>query len=163
MAYPASLIAYYFVKKGIEEGNPISQMKLQKMVYFAHGTHLALHDQPLIKERIQAWKYGPVIPDIYYTFRFYGGDPITDTDMVSDSSEKAHELSVFDNDALETLQFTWDSLKNISAGKLSGWTHLPGSPWEKHYIPDESDLIIPDEDIASYFKQIMKTNGNAQA
>ena len=82
MAYPASLIAQLFVKKGIEEGNPITQMKLQKVVYFAHGLYLGSQRKPLIKESFQAWKFGPVVPDIYHTYKLYGSAPITDTDWI---------------------------------------------------------------------------------
>jgi uncharacterized phage-associated protein len=67
MAYPASLIAQLFVNRAIKEGNPITQMKLQKMVYVAHGLYLASHNEPLIKENFQAWRFGPVVPDIYHT------------------------------------------------------------------------------------------------
>ncbi|MGN6477898.1 MAG: Panacea domain-containing protein, partial [Flavipsychrobacter sp.] len=63
--YPASVIAYAFVIKGIEEGNPVTQMKLQKLVYFANGIYLAQGYGPLIKESFQSWEYGPVVPEIY--------------------------------------------------------------------------------------------------
>lgn len=61
-SYSAKDIAMAFVKKAIESGKPVTQMQLQKMVYFAHGLHLAnTKGEPLVKEEFQAWRYGPVI------------------------------------------------------------------------------------------------------
>ena len=52
MAYSASLIADALVKRGIKEGRPVTQMKLQKMVYFAHGYHLAKYGDAQIQEEV---------------------------------------------------------------------------------------------------------------
>ena len=49
--------------------NDISPMKLQKLVYYAHAWHLAFLGQPLIREEVQAWKFGPVIPDVYFNIQ----------------------------------------------------------------------------------------------
>lgn len=54
MAYAAALISFAFVKRGIMEGKPVTQMKVQKMVYFAHGYHLAKYGTPLITEGFEA-------------------------------------------------------------------------------------------------------------
>ena len=81
MAYPASFIANGFLTRAIQEGNLITQMKLQKILYFAQGLHLATYGTPLIQENFQAWKFGPVIPEIYQIYKFYGSEPITDTTL----------------------------------------------------------------------------------
>ncbi|MEO5891780.1 MAG: type II toxin-antitoxin system antitoxin SocA domain-containing protein [Ferruginibacter sp.] len=152
--YPASLIAYYFVKKGIDEKTPVTQMKLQKMVYFAQGIHLIIHKQPLVTENFQAWKYGPVIPGIYNTYKFYGSEPIDDTDWAITMEENT-DLSSLDTDAMETLDYTWDTLKNTNAVKLSNWTHNPDSPWAKSYVPGVNDINIPNEKISEYFERFL--------
>ena len=53
-------------------------MKMQKLVYLAHGWHLAIHDRPLISENFEAWPYGPVEEDLYHIFKPYRDAPITD-------------------------------------------------------------------------------------
>ena len=63
------LIASKFIQLGIDQGRPITPMKLQKMLYLAHGIHLAAYDRPLLKEPIEAWSYGPIIPDVYQNFK----------------------------------------------------------------------------------------------
>lgn len=158
--YSASKIAFEFVKKGIEQGVPVTQMKLQKMVYFAHGIHLALYDKPLIKESFQAWKYGPVVPALYQAYKFYGSNPITDTDLI----ELLYDIDKeqLDNDSQESINNTWDTLKDINASQLSNWTHNTGSPWETNYVNGSSDINIPNEEIKEYFKKFMNVD-TAQA
>jgi uncharacterized phage-associated protein len=155
MPYPASLIAYAFVKKGIECGCPVTQMKLQKLVYFAHGLHLAADDGPLINEVFQAWKFGPVVPSIYHDYKFYGSSPITDPDLYfvfGDAPSADKQLDTLNSSATKSIDATWDGLKDASAVQLSNWTHKDGGPWKRYYQPGISDVTIPNEDIKDYFK-----------
>src|SRR5215510_7158653 len=62
----------------LDLGQPLTPMKLQKLVYFAHGWSLALTGVPLIKDAVEAWRYGPVIPALYHEFKHNGARPITD-------------------------------------------------------------------------------------
>ncbi|MEO8085242.1 MAG: type II toxin-antitoxin system antitoxin SocA domain-containing protein [Bacteroidota bacterium] len=148
--YSAVQIAVAFVNKGIAEGNYVTQMKLQKLVYFAHGYHLATNNQPLIREEIQAWEFGPVIPSIYHAFKLYGSDVIADLKYASVSpSDLSIRLSA---SALETINYTWKALSGVSAAKLSAWTHQNGSPWQNVYNPGVRDIRIDQEEIQKYFK-----------
>jgi uncharacterized phage-associated protein len=61
MPYPAAAIANEFIKVAKRNGVLLTPMKLQKLVYFAHGWYLALLGKPLINEPVEAWKFGPVI------------------------------------------------------------------------------------------------------
>ena len=54
------------------EGELMSNMKLQKMLYYQQGFHLAYFDEPLFDEEIEAWMYGPVVPCVYDAFHGYG-------------------------------------------------------------------------------------------
>jgi len=155
MAYTASLIAYAFVEKGIESGNFVTQMKLQKLVFFAHGLHLAKYDKPLIKEKFQAWKFGPVVPSIYRDYKFYGSSPIADTNYLfafGDTDMRELWLKEIDRKAKESIDTTWEGLKDTSAVQLSNWTHKEGSPWAQNYVQGINDIVIPDEQIKEYFK-----------
>src|SRR5436190_8185336 len=63
-------VANRFVELANESGaTQFSLMKLLKLVYFAHGWHLALTKRPIIDERLEAWKFGPVAPDVYHSFK----------------------------------------------------------------------------------------------
>ncbi|WP_207513153.1 Panacea domain-containing protein [Longitalea luteola] len=154
MAYPASLIAFAFVKKGIDEGKFVTQMKLQKLVYFAQGYHLAKYHEPLINETFQAWMYGPVIPEIYQDFKLYGSRPITDTAEVTPSASYKPPFRL-DDRALESINYTWGVLKDFSAMSLSHWTHQPNGPWSKVYNPDAKSTPIHNDEIQHYFEKLL--------
>lgn len=153
--YPASIIAYAFVKKGIDEKRPVTQMKLQKLLYFAHGLHLAAYKKELIEEPIYAWKFGPVVSEIYHQYKLYGSNPISDFNCVLGASYSDNMLSVLNNEATTVINETWELLKGYDAIKLSNWTHLKGSPWERYFKPGINDVEIPKEAMEEYFKQYL--------
>ena len=129
--YSSLVIAYSFVKKGIEDCNPVTQMKLQKLVYFAQGFNLALDRGALIKERFQAWEYGPVVPEIYAQYKIYGSNPIVDTSLLflfSYSAKKEIESTTLNFMAEDTISVTWDALKDLDAITLSTWAHKEDLP-----------------------------------
>jgi uncharacterized phage-associated protein len=69
-------IAEYFIWLANETGCFISNLKLQKLVYYAQAWHLAIRDEPLFQEDFQAWIHGPVIPDLYHRYKQFGWRPI---------------------------------------------------------------------------------------
>lgn len=151
--YPASQIAFAFVARGIEDGNPLTQMKLQKVVYFAQGLYLVLREgDTLIREDFQAWKYGPVVPVIYHDYKLYGSSPIGDTDWLSRTPNE-EEMAAMEYHAKDIIKYTWEMLRDVSGTQLSNWTHKADSPWAKHYKPGVPDIIIPKEDIRAYFQR----------
>ena len=74
MSYQAIDIANKLLTraKREENGELMSNLKLQKMLYYEQGFHLAYFDTPLFKDEIEAWMYGPVIPAVYEHFRSSG-------------------------------------------------------------------------------------------
>ena len=146
----ALLIADFFIRKGIESRNPVNPMKLQKLIYFAHGFHLALYNNtPLIKEEICAWKYGPVIASVYEQYKHYGNRPI--------DSIKFRKLNLEPN-LVEFLEFIWSSYSEYSAIRLSNLTHVENSPWDIALSPYEGiiprDVVISNSTINNYFKRV---------
>lgn len=154
MAYPASVIADVFVQKGINEGRFLTQMKLQKVVFFAHGYHLARYGEPLIQEKFQAWKFGPVVPSIYQDYKLYGSRPIIDTRLLTHTPD----FVTLDEMAQEAINYTWKVTKGLSAETLSNWTHQPNSPWSEVYNPNDWAIPIRDERIRHYFEGLVTTN-----
>jgi uncharacterized phage-associated protein len=153
MAYPASIIAYAFVKKGIDEGKFVTQMKLQKLVYFAQGYHLAKYHEVLVQENFQAWKFGPVVPEIYQDFKLYGSRLITNTGSFIPPTQQNY--IVLSPEATDSINYTWEVLKDYSAMALSNWTHQPDTPWSKVYDPDQKSTSIPNDEIKLYFTGLL--------
>src|SRR4051812_15500625 len=76
--YRVEEVANYFIEKGLETNNPVNPMKLQKLLYFSYGWYMAYFPyKKLFSARVQAWKYGPVIEEIYHDVKSYGNYSIT--------------------------------------------------------------------------------------
>jgi uncharacterized phage-associated protein len=163
MPFPAIAVANEFLAIAKTQGVPLTPMKLQKLVYFAHGWCLALTGQPLIRERIEAWQYGPVIPSIYHELKEVGNgnilEPATDLVMQHDGKLRfmAQTLEDFPgseerNNAKEIIARVFAKYGRYSAFQLSNATHSEGTPWRQVYKPEERRVPIPNETIRTYFQ-----------
>lgn len=142
-------IANYFIRKAAEEGVPLSPMKLIKLVYIAHGWHLAITGKPLIREPIEAWKYGPVIESLYHAFKRYGNANLPLSAEVPNAAIKD------DPDLKKLLDKVWDSYSKYTAAQLSTLTHRPGTPWKTVYDPVSFYTVISDDVIEKHYKEII--------
>lgn len=135
IVYSANDIANYFVLKGIKDRKPVTQMKVQKLVYIAHGWHLGITCQPLISSDIQAWKFGPVIEDLYHILKWYGNNSITEP--ITSSSKKLDE-NLLVKEFLDTI---WETYGKYDAMFLSDLTHQDGTPWDD--VAKKSNYRLP--------------------
>jgi uncharacterized phage-associated protein len=69
-------IANYFIWLANETGSFVSNLKLQKLVYYAQAWHLAIHETALFEEDFEAWVHGPVIPVLYQKYKQFSWQPI---------------------------------------------------------------------------------------
>ena len=74
-------ISDYIIVQSRNENMTVSNLKLQQLLYYAQGWHLALWGNKLFNERIEAWIMGPVIPAVYHKFKLYGGSIISESDL----------------------------------------------------------------------------------
>jgi uncharacterized phage-associated protein len=136
--YDARQIANWFVNRSAQDKRSLSIMSLLKLTYLAHGWHLGHRSTPLFSNKIEAWQYGPVIPDVYNAFRRQG------VNVVSQVSGSVSEISDVD---VSLLQEVYRVYGRLSAFKLSDLTHEPGGPWDiatqtgGHFAPIPNDLI----------------------
>ncbi len=151
--YSAGLIASWFVNKGIEEKNYLTQMKLQKVLYITQGIYLLEFNKSLINEPIEAWRYGPVIPIIYQIYRQWGSSPITEPSKIAlvQGRVQLYELDAFSDEVEEILNAAWELTKDIKGEILANWTHQAGSPWHISYANGENS-VIDTKEIEKYFK-----------
>lgn len=133
-------VADFFLYAAQQRGEGISAIKLQKLIYFAHGWHLALLGHPLLDENIVVKSYGPTIGSIYDKFKYFGNNSIC-----LDNFKKFY----CDKKRKELLNKVWDVYRTFSAIQLSNISHKPGSPWDQAY--KQNMTIIPDEIIKKYF------------
>ncbi|HRP36920.1 MAG TPA: DUF4065 domain-containing protein, partial [Candidatus Dojkabacteria bacterium] len=81
-------IADYFISLSNETGSLITNLKLQKLVYYADAWYLANYGDSLIQEDFQAWVHGPAIPALYGEYKHFSWQPIIREDLTSDSFVK---------------------------------------------------------------------------
>lgn len=112
-------IAKYFICLANETGSFISNLKLQKLVYYAQAWHLALHELPLFDEDFEAWVHGPVIPALYHNYKHFGWKPIQE--------EATLNLS---ESILCYLKEVADEYFACDAYELERMTHIE-SPWQR--------------------------------
>jgi uncharacterized phage-associated protein len=75
--YRALDIANYFILTGRQADRPVTNMKLQKLIYYAQGWYMALHNGlTLFEEDFKRWDFGPVCPPVYNKFKKSGAQPI---------------------------------------------------------------------------------------
>lgn len=123
------------------EDNDLSNLKLQKLVWYCFGFYGALTGKTLFNDEINAWEHGPVVPTLYHEFKKFGRAPV-DVEIESDLNNK------FDSEQLEIIKEVSDVFGKYSAWKLRNMTHEE-EPWLNHETKAE---VIPSSEIVSYFK-----------
>lgn len=153
MAYSVYAIANAFIELSQDEGIPITNMKLQKLVYIAQGFSLALLGKPLFTDDIRALKWGPVIMSLYNKVRHFGNQPIDKKIPLPDTEPT---INLNDNQSVEVvlIKFVWERYKGYSAAQLSSITHKQGTPWSLVWKDDEF-AIIPNDLIQSHYKDLL--------
>ena len=137
-------VANFFVNLYRNSGNnDITNLKLNKLVYFAQGCYLAKEGTPLFAEDIEAWKYGPVVPSVYTAFQVCG-------DNVIQNEAGSYTRSLFTSEILDFLLDIDAEYGVYSAYGLVSLTHKPGSPWSLAYKPG-MNCVISKDSMKQYF------------
>lgn len=128
----------------------MSNMKLQKMLYYQQGYHLAYFGTPLFNEDIEAWQYGPVVPSIYEKFSHNGRNGIM-PEAKSFEFESDEEMNLFFK--------VYETYGQYSAYGLMELTHNE-TPWTEAKRPLGHGRIISKDIIKTYFSDRINTNGS---
>ncbi len=150
--FDSEQVANYFIKKSFDEGVPLTPMKLIKLVYIAHGWYRGLYHEDLINDAVEAWRYGPVIPDLYHKIKHYGRGHIYAP------IEGYSAPSAFDDEKETALMDqVWNSYNHFDAYQLSAMTHQHGTPWSAVWNRsgggDYSGSIIPNSLIEDHYAE----------
>lgn len=168
MKTDALAVANYFIELALNEDKPIHLLGLIKRVYIAHGFSLAINNKGLINPRfdkVEAWRYGPVIPSVYHTFKVHKAQPITEfaANMVWNEENSQPEWltpRLKDEDNRRIVEMVWKRYANFQDSELVSLTHKKGTPWFLCYIENEN-VPIPDELTMAYYKQLVENIINA--
>lgn len=159
----ALAVANYFIDLAIAEDKPLTQLGLMKRVYIAHGFSLAIYNKSLLDhrfDRVEAWRYGPVIPCVYHSFKQYRSNPITDKTIIMEwdaAADRAvfHTPELRDDDAKAIINMVWRRYQGMSDSEMVSLTHKPGTPWAYCYV-EGLNKPIPDEVTELYYKKVVE-------
>ena len=123
MWYSALEVAKYVITRCSEAGNPISNLKLQKMLYFLWVEFYRQTGRTLFYDDICAWQFGPVVPDVYYEYCSYAGRPINVIYPITDISPRDRRI----------LDGLIDEYMEVPVNTLINRTHSLGTAWDLTY------------------------------
>lgn len=133
-------IAKYIINKCIDDDCPINNLQLQKILFYIQYDNLKKRDEVLFKDNFFAWKFGPVIPNVYYYFSGYGVMKIIfdEHDVITPSN---HDL--FDS--------IIEELRGLPPWELAIKTHKKNGSWDRIFDNGKGyNTIIPIADIKKY-------------
>ena len=135
-------------------GRALTPMQLIKLTYIAHGWSLAF-GRDLFEDRIEAWKYGPVIPALYQATKHFGRSEIP-MSMVGDPDEP-----VLDETDSSLVKDVYKKYGHLTGVQLSALTHRPGSPWHQVYRDGVMNIEIGDEIIRTHYAALLNDRRSA--
>ena len=122
---------YFLTLVNEDEGDFMSNLKLQKLLYYAQGFNMALFGSPLFSEKIEAWTYGPAVPDVYHTYKQYGNRPLPFPQNVDFSNYNSEVRELLDEVYAVYGQYTSSVLKNLTQNE---------PPWKNSSPKEEISL-----------------------
>jgi uncharacterized phage-associated protein len=150
MPVPIDVARWFVNATDRESGDDITHLKVQKLLYYAQGWHLAYFDAPLFEEDMEAWAHGPVEVSVWDQFKEYGYNSIPEQ----------RNSRRFD-DRTRRLLFAVDRKYGIyTAKRLERMTHRE-PPWlnaRGDLTPDaRCNEVISTADMTRYFKSLLRS------
>lgn len=166
--YDPRAVANLLLDLAAQEDDPplaISNLALQKLLYFAHGHFLIRTRSPLVSGAFEAWTYGPVHPAVYQAFKSEGARPIQmRAASVNVMTGVTTALPPIDDGGVRrVLRDVLRSYGHLSPGRLVDISHAPRGPWatvvNKAKTSIALGLRIPDTVTLECFKHQKVTVG----
>lgn len=123
MATPRQIADFVIRLSDPTNGDVMTHLRLQKLVYYCQAWSLAIRDKPLFPDKFQAWPHGPVCPNLWSSFKQYGFGEIPPSAAKSDFS------SALSEDEIEFLSEVWRVYGGYTAKRLEDMTHSE-APWK---------------------------------
>jgi uncharacterized phage-associated protein len=156
--FDARIIANAVLDRADARGRAITNLDLQKIVYFLHGHFLKRHNKPLVDGEFEAWPYGPVHRVLYDAFKSYNDTPIEGRATAFDPiRRKTRDLPILeDNETVTLMDDVLDFYLELTTSFLVRLTHESGTPWSRTVEGAEkrvnAGMKIPDDLILNFFE-----------
>lgn len=154
-------VANYFIDLSIRDRKDLKLLGLMKRVYIAYGFGLVMLEKSIIDNRfdsVEAWKYGPVIPSVYHSFKSHEKNPITNKTVASRCNNNI-DVEYFTptiecNDVKRVIEFVWNRYDGMSDRDIVELTHRDGTPWSACYQAG-ANVEIPESFTKLYYEKII--------
>lgn len=145
------------------KNRPVTNLSLQKIVYFCHVWTLVKQGHPLIKHQFEAWQYGPVLQYLYREFKEFDRKAISSraTEIDPDTGKRRVVRYNFPQSVKDLLETTVDFYSRLRAGDLVELTHAEGSPWHEvwhHAGAVNPGMKIGNDAIIAYYSKVPAPN-----
>ncbi|CEO36540.1 putative zinc finger/helix-turn-helix protein [[Clostridium] sordellii] len=128
----------------------MTHKKLQKLCYYAYSWYLVKYKTPLINNKFEAWRHGPVCDDLYQRYKDYGNRPICSSNDIPINVKKNKEV-------LDFINKIYEIYGKYDADKLEKLTHSE-DPWKLTRIglSDNASCrrVITDQSIINYYSNL---------
>ena len=158
LGHSSLLVSDYILTQAAKSDIRLTPFQIIKLVFIAHGRHLAVTNKPLLIDRIEAWKHGPVIPVLYHELKIYEDSPVStlrycNTPVNSNIRDKFFN-SILSKDALNVINEVVKEYGDWTVSELYQLCHEDESPWATCYT-GRYGVEIPDSVIQTYYKSEM--------
>ena len=148
MEHDARSVANELIRRALRQDLKVTPLQVNKLVYFCHAWMLGIYHRPLLKQPVEAWRYGPVVPEVYRSLRRYGRYPISSMIGFGDEEYGVAETNIIDQ--------VWEKYSPFSGIQLSAMTHAKGTPWHQVWSKWGQSAVIPDPIIEKYYSEQME-------
>lgn len=126
-----------------EDSDGITNLKMQKLLYYAQGFHLAIADSPAFADDVTAWPHGPVVVPVYEEYKEHGRNLLPLPDGFQPVELREETASIIEE--------VCDTYGQFSAWRLREMTHQ-----ERPWIETNQYHAIPHELMQEFFKVYLR-------
>lgn len=139
---PTDVVADAFLSLAERDAiTDVTQMKLNKLMYLAQAQYLAATNHRLFRERLEAYRHGPIVPSLRYRFSACKDRSLTEAPF------DEHALDQVPQDMRSFIEQVWDKYKGYTASQLRDMSHKDPA-WKSVYRPNAQHLVMDDKQIA---------------
>jgi uncharacterized phage-associated protein len=156
--YEARKICNFIIARYGARSSDLTNLRLNKLLYFIHGWSLTSRAQGLVRNHFLAWQHGPVIRPVYDAFKEYGDNSITRLAEYLDYATGQNKILGYDDISVadaDTITRVFESYNRYTTGELYDLAHEPSGPWDIVYRACQADKRmsprIPNELIKAHF------------
>lgn len=142
-------VSSYIISLSEKTGESVTNMKLQKLLYYSYVWNLVNFNEKLFLDNIEAWQYGPVVPSVYILYRDKGADNI--------NTSKRGDLEKLSQRSKDLIDEVFNVYGAKSAMDLMNLTHSE-APWRDTYTEDANN-VISDDLIVKFYRQMKQAEG----